>query len=259
MKCVAIFSMLALSTMPHVAYSQTVYNVVPRDLDDGYRIAGGTITADESLASITAWNIQVAGDLPYTFSDTNPGASVEDLAVDITPSRITFSPSSIHNPSARFAAFDNTSTECMDCVQSLIWTQLDPAGVSFLVYVQDDRLDSNPSLSPDALFLDGDVLVATAVPEPSGFMLLLMGLLLSGIRSPRAYVFDADFKVCRAFREPFPMPYLTTFCMPASIRKIGCRIGKLHLGPTDVGAKGNLRQLDHERLHRKVLDCYATA
>lgn len=185
MKCVGLLSLIAVSTLVSPAISQTVYRIVPRDLDDGYRIAGGTITADESLTRITDWNVEVTGDEPYIFSNENPGAFVDDGGFEFTDSQIIFSPSSLESPSARFAALDNTTEECTDCLQSLIWTQLTPGVASFVVFVQSDRLDQTPSLSPDALLLHDDMVVATAVPEPLGSTLLLWGVLfLSIARAP---------------------------------------------------------------------------
>jgi hypothetical protein len=170
--------------------------VVPHDLNGGYRIAGGTITTDTSLTAITAWNIQVAGDLPYTFAHDNPGATDDGAAFNITPSQITFSAIQTGNTSARFVALDNTSTICADCIQSLIWTELGPPGDALLAYFLEDRLDGSPSVSAEVLLPVGEVVLATAIPEPSATVLSLFGLSVAGLGVRSTHRFNK--------RLPFP-------------------------------------------------------
>ena len=88
MRYVPLLATLLMLSTPHAVFSQTVYNVVPVDLGGGYQIAGGTITVLGT--EITAWNIPVTGDLPYTFSEANPRSTFVDSAgvFDVSPERI---------------------------------------------------------------------------------------------------------------------------------------------------------------------------
>ncbi len=123
MRYVPLLATLLMLSTPHAVFSQTVYDVVPVDLGGGYQIAGGTITVLGT--EITAWNIPVTGDVPYTFSEANPGAWVRVTGdgFNITPEQISFSATHTKvgfNQVAIFAS-ENTHVDCEGCTQQLDW------------------------------------------------------------------------------------------------------------------------------------------
>jgi hypothetical protein len=189
MRFVPLLSTLLLLTTPHLGSSQTVYDVVPVDLGRGYRIDGGTITVIDT--EIVAWNIPVTGELPYTFSHTNPGAdfSVTGDGFNISPNEITFPAPRLANNLASFTASDNSNPECNFCNQLLLWSSVGgslglPLGTN-LRYTHADIFDIINSAQAVSVLPDEEILVAL-VPEPTSSLLLALGVLtLMGARQKR--------------------------------------------------------------------------
>lgn len=88
MRQVLLFAILAMSGATH---SQTGYDIVPRDINNGYRIGGGTITVTDRYET-TGWGIPVVGEAPFTLSDTSTSAELFIQNAAITASTITILP-----------------------------------------------------------------------------------------------------------------------------------------------------------------------
>ena len=164
-----------------------IYDVVPRDLGEGhagrvfshnYRtgkfgIEGGTITVADGM--ITEWNIHVAGLSPHTFTHEDANAFAGGN-ISITPAEITFENTRANENYFMFQSDVTEEIECFgQCTATLAWD----SRRQYLEYsiwegsTQDvtplafARVDNIPS---------GQLLIATAVPEPSGFCLGIVGL-----------------------------------------------------------------------------------
>ena len=153
------------------AFSQTIYDVVPVDLGDGYEIAGGTITIEGS--SVTAWNIPITGDVPYTFSNTNPGAAFRsgDEGFIFSSSEISFSANNTRINHASFEAFDSSSFGCQACKQSLIWVSEGSSSSSprdtELTYVYNELAGPGPLELRRVTIVGGESVVAV-LPSAGG-------------------------------------------------------------------------------------------
>ena len=100
--------------------SATTYNVIQVTLQNGYAIAGGTITTDGtmgilSLSDITGYEIQVTGTVPYTFKPSNPASaillsgSLIASSLDLTL-QIDSDPSPLGGNALSILSLDNTSS-----------------------------------------------------------------------------------------------------------------------------------------------------
>lgn len=63
------------------ARADLILEVIPRDLDSGYRVAGGTITVERESgvvgpADFGSWSIDVTGPEPFTFTELNSTVQV---------------------------------------------------------------------------------------------------------------------------------------------------------------------------------------
>ncbi len=118
MKTSLMTILLVCSVSAQSANADIVFNVEPRALVGGYEIAGGTIRTDMAATTITAWNVEVTGPVPYTFSSaTSPGAALK-LGFVLSPTQITFN-SGVLGLDAGFVASDNTDPDCSRCMQLL--------------------------------------------------------------------------------------------------------------------------------------------
>lgn len=167
---VVVLVMLLLGQATNPASADVDYDVVPYTLSDGYAIVGGTITTNDALDTILAWDIEVTGPRGYQFSDTNPGAIVLPDEFDISPTAITIS--GFFGDSTGFRAFDNTDPDCVNCRQSLIYIS---SGASISYQFRDDD-DADPNVMAEFIYTDFiTVATATPVPEPASAAMLAIG------------------------------------------------------------------------------------
>ncbi|MBI1336561.1 MAG: PEP-CTERM sorting domain-containing protein [Phycisphaera sp.] len=156
--------------------ADVVYNVVPYTLSGGYAIAGGMIATNDAMDTIIAWNVEVTGALPYTFSNTNPGATLYPNAFVISPTAITIVGD--NTAGTGFEAHDNTDPDWTDCTQSLYYILFGPA-IQYTIF---DSADGNPDVSSQYSYNTGPITIATVVPEPTSLALLGLGGLIAMLR-----------------------------------------------------------------------------
>jgi hypothetical protein len=165
-----LFTIMLFAQLGQQAQGVMVYNVVPRDIDVDYRIAGGTITANDALTIVTAWDIEVTGPVPFTFQNSLPDAEVSGQ-FNITPTDIHIDLVFVGVDRIDFIASDNSSPQCDDCFQFLSWGQ-----DARIRYSQFDFTDGVPGFDVETPvnLPGGKTVVATAIPEPSAWILLLI-------------------------------------------------------------------------------------
>ena len=123
----SVISVLCVTSTLHAAIKYTVH---PVSLSGGYNLVSGFIETDGTLgelmpSNITDYQIVVTGPLPYTFEDTNPGASISisqnsaGQGLFATNSSLTVTDTDLDLGSLsifKFRAMDNTDPECVDLV-----------------------------------------------------------------------------------------------------------------------------------------------
>ena len=174
MRWIAPMALLAIALVNiGPVHATMLYDVMPYDLGDGYQIEGGTITTDDAMSEIIAWDIHVSGAVPFRFVSTNPDAETSGPAFNITPEAITVEvggPTSTH-----FLDFDNSHPDCDSCRQMLTYSR---SGTS-VSYKFKDFSDRDPKVNVN-MSQTPTVVVATIVPEPAAAALLsLAGVALS--------------------------------------------------------------------------------
>ena len=173
--------------------SATTYNVIPVTLPDGYAIAGGTITTNGtmgilSLSDITGYEVQVTGIVPYTFKPSNPasaillGGSLIASSLDLTL-QIDSDPGPLGGNALSIQSLDNTSPACANCFQRVRWENflLGPGEASTRRYEFKDDDDNVPLIDSRLVIIPQVILVVATVPEPTCFMLSLLGMCLVGL------------------------------------------------------------------------------
>ncbi|MEM9420691.1 MAG: PEP-CTERM sorting domain-containing protein [Planctomycetota bacterium] len=177
MKIPALLILIALLLGVPVQ-ADIIYSVVPYQLSGGFAITGGTITTNDAMDTITAWQVEVTGPRGYVFSDTNPGAMLRPEEFNITPTEIAIA--DLFGNTTGFAATDNSSADCTDCMQSLSYIS---SGGPTTSYLFRDFSDGNPEF-PAAVnqSISSGITVATLVPEPSSLAVLGLGGLIAARR-----------------------------------------------------------------------------
>ena len=170
--------------------SATTYNIEPVTLDDDYAIAGGFITTNGDIGSLTSGDIldyliDISGPVSYAFSPTNDGASGPSLfGLTATPTSLYLemdaTTSFSDSPALQFSANDSTVMNCHDCFQHIRY-------LSQSFPTEESRTDiwyvfreENNSLWVDVNFNQDPqirLLVAT-VPEPSCLTVMAWAILV---------------------------------------------------------------------------------
>ena len=163
---------------------------IPVTHEEDYAIAGGFITTNGNLGSLTSedildYLIDVSGPVPFAFSPTNDSASVNAFfGLTATPTSLSLemdaTPSDDPNPRLFIGANDSTVMNCNDCFQHIVYQNLlasTGGNHTHIKYVF--REESNTLWVEANFYQDPQVrLLIASVPEPSCLTLMAWAILV---------------------------------------------------------------------------------
>lgn len=175
MTCFLLLSSLMVTL--NSASADTIYNVVPYQLSDGYEIVGGTITTDDTVgdaqvdffrANIIDYEIIVTGPINLTFSPNNFAADIFslDAGVVVTPTEIYVEAQAVGDfAELRFRAREFLPINTVRTIQDVRWGQGgSPTQRSSVGFIDSGGPTNQGNLNFTPML---DRLVVATVPEPA--------------------------------------------------------------------------------------------
>lgn len=200
------FLFICLTLSP--AFGTIIYQVSPIAINNGYAVAGGTITTDGTIGFLTAssileYEIHVTGPVPHTFSSSKVGSAVSVLTPDpsfpfrdgvsVSATEISLAVPTRQGNLSRISFFEDSTVETDIRVEvrqaSLVWSQItsgdETNNGSNLTYEIELLIDEEAGFQEfeERANLNSQIafdpfVIARAVPEPTTAIFCSMAMLI---------------------------------------------------------------------------------
>ncbi|QEG23138.1 hypothetical protein [Mariniblastus fucicola] len=192
---IAVCLIAAMVWNSHPVSADTVYNIAPYSMSNGYEIVGGSITTDDTVgqgqtdffnSNIVDYEVIVTGPINLTFTPSNRSASIfsVDSGLMVTDTGIWLEPSDSSSHQLRIEARE-IGINALN-IQQVFWSH-GPSGnpastVGFVAGGGTDQGTFNQSPRVDRLLIAGSL---PAVPEPTSGAFLIALFIACGIKRHR--------------------------------------------------------------------------